>query len=150
MREAKLAFSLPACSLWPYKFVTQLLSRLVDRGAVNLQTNTPVTEVRQERNGSGHSLLLTPRGQIKAKKVVFATNAYTSGICPQYTGIIVPTRITASHIAPSPEPVWPRLSHTYNIWYNSGRDRVDYLNPRPDGGIVVGGAKWTYASDRRQ
>jgi glycine/D-amino acid oxidase-like deaminating enzyme len=43
--------------------------------------------------------------------------------------------------------VFPRLSNTYNIKYTSA-GRVDYLNPRPDGGIIVGGGKWTFAQDR--
>lgn len=44
-------------------------------------------------------------------------------------------------------PVSPHLSATYNIKYAS-EGRVDYLNPRPDGGIVLGGGKWTFAQDR--
>lgn len=145
MKGVKAAISMPACSLWPYKFVSQLLARLVGREAVNLQTNTPVTKVTLDEH-SGTNLIYTPRGTLKAKKIIFATNAYTSGICSVYNKTIVPTRITASHIAP-PKPVSPHLSHTYNIHYFPG-NRVDYLNPRPDGGIVVGGAKWTYAHHR--
>lgn len=41
------------------------------------------------------------------------------------------------------EPVFPRLSHMYDIDLGSKQDldTVDYLNLRPDGGIVVGSAK---------
>ena len=35
-------------------------------------------------------LLRTSRGTLKAKKVIFATNAWTSGICPALTRKIVP------------------------------------------------------------
>ena len=87
---------------------------------------------------------------MKARKVIFAANAYTGGICDLYAGKIVPYKGTACHITPFPSTVSPHLSHTYNISYKH-RDqdrRVDYLNPRPDGGIVVGGGKWKYAETR--
>lgn len=146
MKGAKAAFSVPACSLWPYKFVSQLLERLVDRSLVNLQTNTPVKKITQD--GAGWNYVHTARGALKARKVVFATNAYTSGICRQYTGKIVPYKGTATHICPTQGPVYPHLSHTYNISYPAGPGRVDYLNPRPDGGIVVGGGKWKFSDER--
>ena len=43
--------------------------------------------------------------------------------------------------------MFPRLSNTYNTKYAPG-GRVDYMNPRPNGGIVLGGGKWTFAHDR--
>ena len=121
---------------------------MVETELLNLQTNTPVTKIRRDSN-SGCSILQTLRGSLKAKKVVFATNAYTAGISPTYLDTIVPYRGTASHISP-PSPVFPNLSHTYNISYKPGPGKVDYLNPRPDGGIVVGGGKWMFSADRRK
>lgn len=150
LKGAKGALSVPICSFWPYKFVSQLLAGLVEKGSVNLQTSTPVTSVSQHPENPSSSLIKTPRGSLRAKKVVFATNAYTAGICPQYQNIIVPVRGTACHIVPKPEPVSPHLACTYNIFYASKPERVDYLNPRPDGGIVVGGGKWTFEDDREQ
>ncbi|KAH9904047.1 FAD dependent oxidoreductase superfamily protein [Xylariomycetidae sp. FL2044] len=192
VRGARAAWSSPACSLWPYKFVTQLLERAMARnpGLLNLQTETPVLAVRyvgeEEAAGGGagdeaFTIVETPRGSIKARKVVFATNAYTAGLLPQYEGIITPYKGTVAHLAAVPTTttsnsnsnsnrkgpvgvgvVFPHLSHTYNIEYGSsggGRggqqnhhqqhqffETVDYLNPRPDGGVVVGGGKWMYAS----
>ena len=115
----------------------------MDRKAVNLQTNTPVEQITKDRD-SGASILHTARGSLKAKKVVFATNGYTGGISSHYLNKIVPTRATATRISPS-SPVSPHLSNTYNITYEQGH--ADYLNPRPDGGIVVGGGQWTYNED---
>ncbi|KAK5170169.1 uncharacterized protein LTR77_004754 [Saxophila tyrrhenica] len=150
IKGAKLALSVPICSLWPYKFVSQILARLVERKAVNLQTNTPVTSVdsTSPRHPSA-SIIHTPRGTLKAKKLIFATNAYTAGICPSYHETITPVRGTASHLVPS-NLISPHLSHTYNINYArpspTSKSRVDYLNPRPDGSIVVGGGNWTYSN----
>lgn len=146
IKGAKGALSVPACSLWPYKFVSQLLARLVERRVINVQTNTAVTKM-VENAESGYTTLYTPCGVIKARKVVLATNGYTAGIASAYKDKIVPIKATASYICP-PLPVSPHLSHTYNINYTP--NRVDYLNPRPHGGIVVGGGQWTYQQDREK
>ncbi|KAH9821438.1 FAD dependent oxidoreductase [Teratosphaeria destructans] len=142
LNQAKAAISVPAASFWPYKFVTQLLAKLVDHDLVNLQTNTPVTAVSSENT------VTTSRGSIRAGKVIFATNGHTGGLLAQYVDAIVPYKGTACHIKPK-TAVAPHLSQTYNIHYpHFGPNEVDYLNPRPDGGIVVGGAKWTFEHRR--
>lgn len=142
MNGVHLAFSVPICSLWPYKFVSQLLAKLIQNGSVNLQTNTPVMSITHEDD---RNIIYTNRGEVRAKKVVFATNAYTAGICAKYRDIIIPTKSIATHITPTGGAVSPHLSHTYNIGYTPGPRHIDYLNPRPDGGIVVGGGNWIYA-----
>lgn len=139
VKNAVSAFSMPACSLWPYKFVTQLLARLVSRypKQLNVQTTTPVTEVTTTAEGA--SILSTSRGSLKCEKLVLATNAYTAGLLPNFKDVIIPIRGMASHIVPA-EPVHPHLSNTYNIHFGPSAS-VDYFNSRPDGSIVVGG--WT-------
>lgn len=135
--------------------MTQLLSRTMERNpALNLQTETPVLRVEYiEKEGEGipETLVHTSRGTVRAKKVVFATNGYTAGLLPRYEGVITPYKGTAAHLTPSPAkgPVFPHLSHTYNLEFGlNGVETVDYLNPRPDGGIVVGGGKWLYEKER--
>lgn len=112
---------------------------------VGLHTWTPVTSVEHGTDAES-TVLHTPRGKMKAGKVIFATNAYTGGIVDQYAGKIVPVKGTACHIVPKSGPVSPHLSHTYNINYQHEGPAVcvDYLNPRPDGGIVMGGGKWMF------
>lgn len=156
VQGAQGAFNVPACSLWPYKFVTGLLERTMAAhpGLLNLQTETPVLRVQEvveqglHGDGSTITVVHTPRGSVRAQKVVFATNAYTGALLPEYRGIITPYKGTAAHLAAldGREPVFPHLSHTYNIEYGlkPGSETVDYLNPRPDGGIVVGGGRWVY------
>ncbi|EMC97688.1 hypothetical protein BAUCODRAFT_130769 [Baudoinia panamericana UAMH 10762] len=165
IRGAKAAISCPIGSFWPYKFVSQLLAKLVEARAVNVHTNTPVQNLTYD-HASSKNILHTPREQLKAKEVVFATNGYTAGLLAAYKDQIVPTRGTACHIVPTKGPIFPHLSHTYNINYLSpppsssttdskddksdAEARVDYLNPRPDphSSIIVGGGKWTYGADR--
>lgn len=144
---AKAGLSTPALSLWPYKFVTQLLERVLSKGDANLQTNTPVTTIEMNHETGGYTVK-TSRGEVKSPTIVFATNGYTGGLLPQYKNVITPIKGTASHITVPPDTQQPPpyLSNTYNIRYTS--KRVDYLNPRPDGSIVVGGGKWTYEGQR--
>ncbi|KAI8312261.1 hypothetical protein K4K61_010628 [Colletotrichum sp. SAR11_59] len=103
--------------LWPYKLVTHLLSLAVKRG-VNLQTHTPVTSVSDTQDADGYWLVSTPRGVVKAKKVIFATNGYTAGILPEFREKIIPVRHNAKG--------------------------ADYQITRPDGSIIVGGGRPAY------
>lgn len=166
VKGAAGAFSVPACSFWPYKFVLGLLERAMEQQeekekaeggqSVNLQTETPVLALEQEvaDDGTVWAVLHTARGSVRARKVVLATNAYTEALLPEYSEVIVPYKGSAAHLALAPErkdgPVFPHLNCTYNLDYGSvlGSDTVDYLNPRPDGGIVVGGGKWLYEQQR--
>jgi glycine/D-amino acid oxidase-like deaminating enzyme len=156
VKGAKLAVSSPACSLWPYKFVSQLLERTMEANPqLNVQMETPVTDV-EFVNGDGvegeTNIVHTSRGSIKARKVIFASNAYTAGLLPQYKAVITPYKGTAARLGPPPgrDAVFPHLSHTYNIEYGlrDDSDTVDYLNPRPDGGIVLGGGSWLFKDKR--
>lgn len=143
------AFSVPCASFWPYKFVTGLLSRLVARfpGNLNVQTHTAVTGLHEQSDGTG-SILTTPRGTLRASKVVLATNAWTAGILPHFKDTITPVKGMACHIR-TPHPVHPHLNNTYNIHFSPAQSTgVDYLNPRPDGTIVVGGGGWHFRDDK--
>ncbi|THY22475.1 FAD dependent oxidoreductase [Aureobasidium pullulans] len=148
IKGAKAAVSMPACSLWPYRFVTQLLSCMIDRKEVSLYTHTPITSI--DSSNPAATILHTPNGSVTTKKLIFATNAYTSAICPSFKEAIIPYKGTACHIAPE-NPISPHLNFTYNIYYDRQNDpdsKVDYLNPRPDSGIIVGGANWLFKSHK--
>lgn len=115
---------------------------------MSLQTNTTVYGV-DAPDSAGVTKVHTSRGWLRATRVIFATNAYTVGVLPQYKGKIIPYKGTASHLVSESERVSPHLSNTYNIHFSPGFDaKVDYLNPRPDGSVVVGGGQWTYNQDR--
>ena len=143
MKGAKGCFTYTAGHIFPYKLVHGLLSRALDHG-VNLQTNTPVTAVTREPDAQGYLTLTTQRGSIRAKKIVYATNAYTSAILPEYVDKIVPVRGICSHIVSGQQPA-PTLSNSYII--RSSPTAYEYLVPRLDGSIVVGGARSEYLED---
>lgn len=114
VKDAQCAFSFTVGSLWPYKLVTHLLSLAVKRG-VNLQTNTPVTSVSETQDVDGYWLVSTPRGVVKAKKVVFATNGYTAGLLPQFQEKIIPVRGICSRIALPEGKEAPSLPASYSV-----------------------------------
>jgi glycine/D-amino acid oxidase-like deaminating enzyme len=146
VKGAKAAITVTAVQLWPYKFVTGLLAKLIKRTSINVQTHTRVTSVSSDQDGS--HIISTPRGVIRAKKVIFATNAYTSGIAPAYYQKIVPTKASCSHVRVPKDAVHPppHLTHTYGLSYSNGYR--DYLIPRPDNGVICGGGKHTYGDQK--
>lgn len=90
--------------------------------------------------------MTTNRGLIRAKHVVFASNAYTSALAPEFQGHIVPVRGICSRIVVPNLPRQNRpLENSYTLRFNSWD--YDYLIPRPDGSLIVGGARSTYLRD---
>ncbi|KAK9780001.1 putative FAD dependent oxidoreductase domain-containing protein [Seiridium cardinale] len=137
VKGAKAVTTFPAATLWPYKFILHLLSLVVDKG-VNLQTNTPVLKISESADFDGNWTVSTPRGDIRAKQVVFATNGYTSGLLPEYKKIIHPVRGTCSRItARRPPPVQSRIKSMVQYY---GPKVADYQANRSDGNFVIGGA----------
>jgi glycine/D-amino acid oxidase-like deaminating enzyme len=112
-----------------------LLSLAVSKG-LNLQTETPVTSIS---SSSGYWTADTPRGSITASKVIVATNAYTAGLFPEYTGKIVPARGICSRITVPPGAKHPKLNCSYGLRLAS--NGLDYLIPRNDGSFIVGGGR---------
>jgi glycine/D-amino acid oxidase-like deaminating enzyme len=145
VKGAKAAWSFTAGHIWPYKMVMHLLSLAVAAG-VNLQTTTPVTGISSETNADGYWTVSTPRGDVLAKKIIYATNGYTAGVAPQYTEKIIPSRGICSRIT-TPKAA-PNLPCTYSLRHSAGT--YDYLIPRPDGSIVVGGARSMFFKDLKE
>ncbi|EME44900.1 hypothetical protein DOTSEDRAFT_70819 [Dothistroma septosporum NZE10] len=125
-----------AARMWPYKFVSRILEDLVTstklQGTFNLQTLTPVTKLAPaaEEFDADRVLVTTNRGIIKAKKVVLATNAYTSHLLPGMSDLIVPCRGQMSALVPFPSISGEdRLKTSYGF-LGDGLD--DYLIQRPN------------------
>lgn len=124
-----------------------LLQRAVDRG-VNLQTKTPVLSVSNAPSKEGCYTITTPRGTLLAKKIVFATNGYTSSILPSYDQKIVPVRGICTRIKCPDGTTPPYLPNSTSVRYGPGL--YDYQIPRLDGSIIVGGARHTFLHDLKQ
>ncbi|KAI8198215.1 hypothetical protein KHU50_008915 [Colletotrichum sp. SAR 10_65] len=144
VKDATTAFAFEAGSIWPYKFVMSLLSQAVSKGA-QLHTHTPVTKVSDTQD-NGFWTVTTPRGAIRARTVLFASNAYTSSLLPQYKDRIIPARGICSHVAVPEDTRPPQLPSTYSLRHGPGL--YDYQVTRPDGSIIVGGGRTEFYPNR--
>ncbi|KAM5385718.1 hypothetical protein ACJZ2D_000917 [Fusarium nematophilum] len=107
-------------------------------------TNTAVRSVSPVRDDAGNWVLETSRGKSRARQIIFATNAYTGALLPDYSHRIIPYRGISSRIkTPGKRPF---LNNTYSIRF-SDKD-FDYPIPRLDGSIIVGGARRAYILDK--
>lgn len=140
VKGAQLAFSFTAAHLWPRKMVHQLLAKLLKQDhKLNVQANTPVISVSEIIDETGKWTIETPRGTVKAGNVIHATNGYASQVLPEYTRSITPIRGVCSHIDSPSKQKSPHFNNTYALRFD-GRN-YDYLIPRADGSIIVGGAR---------
>lgn len=147
-----------AASLWPYKLVALVLERQLVAGGFNLQTNTLVTGLKRVDMPSGLSsshtddslkaasggwTVHTSRGDISARHVVLATNAYTSHMLPQLADIIVPVRGQVSSLKPPPAKGPLDIGYTFYFVSDLDDRRDDYLVQRPPPGaeLIYGGGR---------
>lgn len=121
-----------AASLWPYKLVAFILEQLVKAGKLNLQTNTPVNDIIST---DGKHTLLTDRGTIDAKKVILATNGYTSALLPHFADLIVPVRGEMSALLPPKGNTILPDSHGMVGALGQSANNDDYLIQRPFEGV---------------
>ncbi|KAF4123827.1 Glycine/D-amino acid oxidase (deaminating) [Geosmithia morbida] len=141
VRGAKSCLKYKAARLWPYRLVCHMLEACVSRG-VNLQTMTPVTSVSTCDDGV-RSIVATPRGSITTSIVIHATNGYSSALLPELRDKVVPVRgICARLTGPAPHPP---IADSHMLRINDSE--YDYLLPRPDGSIIVGGGRRDYFHD---
>ncbi len=125
-------------SLSAYKFTIGVLKLALAKG-LNLQCNTPATSITKAEDGRW--TVETPRGPVKTRKLVLATNGYTSHLFPRVRGVIVPLRGVVTAQRPGNRMSQNGLERTYSFVYKEG---YEYMISRPagskfQGDIVIGG-----------
>ena len=126
----------PAKLAWAWK------DRIVESG-VDVRESTPVTGIERR---DGRVLLSTPKGTVRAWKVVLATNAWShllpgleSKQVPVWTYIVLTEPLAEEQL----EPIW---SHRESI--EDSRDLVHYYRLTADNRILFGGRDVTLARGR--
>ncbi|KAG6013263.1 hypothetical protein E4U43_007412 [Claviceps pusilla] len=134
----------------PYRLVCAMLQLCLKRG-LNLQTTTPALRIREHTGEHHHYWSVdTPRGALRAKNVVLATNGYSNHLHRALadTAILTPGRSQATAIEPGSRISLDKLSHR-SAGLNdisSGDYTIFREGPRQ---IVYGGGK-TYSETRER
>ena len=123
-----------AGSLSAYKFVTGVLDLALEQG-LNLQTQTPVLAIAKTEDGQGGWIVQTPRGVVRAQKLILATNGYTAHLYRPLQGVIVPLRGHMTAQRPGSGLPKAGLDRTYSFIYDSN---YEYMIPRPQGSKFAG------------
>ncbi|KAK6811517.1 hypothetical protein RU639_012670 [Aspergillus parasiticus] len=99
------AFIYQSHVFWPYRLVTGLFQRLLERYPQRfaVETNTPVTSITLSGGSAYPYLLTTPRGTVRAAKVFHCTSGFTGHLLPKLRGPIYPCRLTMSCAQPGPQ-----------------------------------------------
>lgn len=126
----------PSGQVWPYKFVHAVLRIVLETGNLNLQANTPVTKV-SEKSQDGWITVTTPRGQVRTKTVVHATNRWASHLLPEFSNLIFPSLCTIGAIK-APEGL---IKNTGAQHWDSYINNYHLQLPPPYNTIIIGGAK---------
>ncbi|KAH7121643.1 FAD dependent oxidoreductase [Dactylonectria macrodidyma] len=125
-----------AGALWPYRLITILQKRLLESYAkrFTIETNTPVHAITHEKSESEPGYVLkTPRGSIRAKKIIHCTNGYSSHLLPSLTGKLYPLRGTVT--VQDPGASFPSLGNIYS-WSMLHKPSYDSETRRLTVGLV--------------
>jgi glycine/D-amino acid oxidase-like deaminating enzyme len=123
------------------------LASVLETGQVNLQTNTAVISVTKDL--AGGFIVTTSRGTMHAKTVVYANNGYVAGTLPEYSASIVPCKGLCCRISVPEGIIAPLVTNSYIVHTPDGKG-LDYLIPREDGSIIVGGASHIFRPTKEQ
>jgi glycine/D-amino acid oxidase-like deaminating enzyme len=146
------AISYKAGALWPYRLVTGIWKKLLDEfpDLLSIETETPATAISVDSTPDFEDepsiypySVTTPRGTIRARHVVHATNAYATSLLPGLVGKMAGA--VAHMTAQQPGAAFPGRDGTRSWSLFFGRDSFDYVTqrpPAPDGSpgeLMVGG-----------
>jgi gamma-glutamylputrescine oxidase len=125
-----------AFGLHPLKYARGLAAAALRRGAT-LSTRSPVVGWRRE--GSAH-LLVTPRGVVRARTVVMATNGYTpEGLHPFFRGRVLPATSNIIVTRPLTAAEWRDVGMLTTQVYSDTRKLLFYWRRLPDDRLLFGG-----------
>ncbi|SMP07446.1 NAD(P)/FAD-dependent oxidoreductase [Shimia sagamensis] len=122
-------------ALNPQKYVSNLAQSAENAGAI-IHCDTPVTETRQ-RGSQWH--LTTPQGQVTAKKLVIATNGYSSESTPPWlSGRFLPAQSSVIVTRPITSAEQAAQGWTSRQMSYDSRNLLHYFRLMPDNRFLFG------------
>ena len=117
------------------KYVYGLATTVSNLGA-QLCEHTDVINI--EKNDSNYFRLITSKGDVKAKKVIIATNGYTDRLVPKLKPLIFPVGSYIVVTEPLSEDLQNIISPKKRMYYDS-KWFLNYFRLTPDGRMLWGG-----------
>lgn len=122
-----------AGAMWPYRFVSGVLANLKrDDDGFHVCPHTPATSISVSEDGM--FIVSTPRGYIRAKHVVHASNAHVGHLVPGFRGRVYPLRGQMSAQVPPKEFSYQGGERSWSFEYGLGSDYLTQLPKRETGG----------------
>ena len=117
------------------KYVYGLATTVSNLG-VQLCEQTDVLDI--EKNDSNYFRLITSKGDVRAKKVIIATNGYTDRLVPRLKPLIFPVGSYIVVTEPLSEDLQKIISPKKRMYYDS-KWFLNYFRLTPDGRMLWGG-----------
>ncbi|EKM59345.1 uncharacterized protein PHACADRAFT_249776 [Phanerochaete carnosa HHB-10118-sp] len=140
----------PGGAIHPYRFVTHLLVKLLDRHSERffIAAHTPCTNIKALTASIPYYTVCTPRGNVLTAHVVHATNGWVSHLVAPMREKIVPIRGTMSAQRPGTALGRATLNGQRSYVFHPGGLGYDYLTQLPVGEheLMFGGG-WASAFD---
>ena len=128
--------------LHPGQLHQGLLDRAIAAG-VTVTASTPLTGILRDKDGN---LVATPRGTVRARDVIVATNGYTGSVTPWLRRRVIPIRSQIVVTEPLAAGVMDRLMPRRRMFVDSRRLH-NYFRPTADGTrILLGGRGHVHAA----
>lgn len=115
--DHEAGFSQDAASWHPAQWVWCLFQRALMEPQVNLFTRTTVQEVQPQ--GSDYHVV-TSRGVLRARHVIYATESYTPQLEPSFSNAIIPMQEQAASGTGGPTTMKPHVGIS-GSWFFAGR-----------------------------
>ncbi|KAH9836686.1 FAD dependent oxidoreductase [Rhodofomes roseus] len=122
-------------AMHPYRFVTSLLAKLLDRHSDNFRiaTHTPCTAIVAASADKPYYVVETPRGSITAQHVIHATNGWCSHLLEPLRAKVIPARGVMSAQRPGTLLRNSTLDGYRSFVFYRGTSGYDYLTQLPTG-----------------